>query len=1442
VPIVRPYLFNASRLGMVVVQLDTICVWDDNENMDVDRQSDSFTVLSNLADRLSDETRSRPIILFLGAGVTMFLSEFCKAKPEGWNTWSELARLLAEKLGLTADVERLKGIGSVGLEHCFGYMLSLAKESYYDALAELLVTPPEAASFANLVDEMQNRGGSRRWNLIQKLIGFSDGVVTTNFDAVLAAQIQDDKSWYEPYYLDATAHVPKAVRDGMVKRGSAFKHMLYLHGGIRITEHDSIDVIRRAAREFILDFHSFVRAYPAIEFAGFDNEIGNTTEGITRTRFLYDLSRRTELVFIGHNISDYLIRSAITFGILSFEYKQKSSTNKNVLLINQNLRQGCLSPLIVDDNLRNAISKQFLVEPVFYEELTGLSQGFSESPSTSIDSYINNSTLKIGSGLDTALSSILAHIESNAIIRQKSIVKQMTCAALDEFSPDPIAALIAEDTDNLIIGWFFEYIEKNLEGLQKIISLYRAVENHHRYSIIALGWLSDNYHKIANKSDSNAGPSDTDTVVVTCIRALVSEFDGLSDSNVVNRFLFCLMRLVPTSSAAFFDLIRSLLFQEEHADFALQVLGRCSFLLPPEQLHELLFEYLTPISAREINENYGAGAYPHLRPSHDRFLEHGYVFIEPALVAPLMKREDSTELINLNSVFRSLLRACATAEKEWYELTHREYSLTIEAPPEDHSVDWWNTLEGEDARLSRAAREYPILLVDGIIQSALNLVELEPQQADYIIESMLDGEWLHEWRIALHLLKEFEMPSQSLLYKALVKASSCEWELIRSGVRHELWNLLNARATLLEPSQLAEVLTYIDLSGTKWLDERVTEDGADEEEYRKHLDYMLWLFLHPLAKVLETHDLGDWKYKLGSLNNRGYKLRTGDTLAGGIHSLPGPFETTDITVGQLEDIFTKRSVDDAIVYLIRHPARRNRDDFPARINNSRPLQEFVTRDPKRGALLLKHGRAGELHREYISAIWHGVEQCIDNWRPKSNITQQEVNDIIEIVLALKQFSTTHVLSQTDDSEYFNSSDTISKNLLRAESRMLLSIASNVTQSRHISGLLSLLYELMRYDGDDIASSSYRGKHNNEWQRAPYEGISSVAGRAYLVLFEKITSRSLDPETDNDTYIQLECGLVLPFELLLDAMEGKTNTPMLAAICGVYSGHVVELAGNLGKHLQERYLEILGDFQTRKYDACMEAFISGAVHSGGASKLFWEEFKNFYLFATSNPPENIDIEQYVSSLGSRAGAFILRETDFPGSTDLAFMQIELLRNQENQEPSYKGNTRVFKNSMMHQFIPREKENTAETWRASIIPGFVRLFEKSGEDWELACAIGETFLHIPKGLPLTELSPLVLRCVYTFNDVLEWHCISDMLHLVRNREKASADDVLALLQIANSISEKLVEYKRKHGDKGYLCSFTELPQIAKLAAELTDRNEITSLRDTLICHLELLGYRL
>lgn len=1408
--------------------------------MDVDRQSDSFTVLSNLADRLADEHRTRPIILFLGAGVTMFLSEFCKAKPEGWNTWSVLARLLAERLGLTADVERLKGIGSVGLEHCFGYMLSLAKESYYDALAELLVIPPEAASFANLVDEMQNRGGSKRWNLMQKLIGLSDGVVTTNFDAVLAAQVQGDKSWYEPHYLSSNDLVPKAVLNGMAKRGSASKYMLFLHGGIRVSEHNSLDMIKLAARGLILDFHSFVRAYPAIEYNDNNEAIDHTTRSISRTRFLYELSRNADLVFIGHNISDYLIRSAITFGVLSSERNQSNATNINTLFINQN--KDCLSPLLIDDNFRNAISTQYLVEPVFYEEIAGLRLDFAESSNESIDSGMDTSTLKIGTGLDTALSFMFAHIESDSISRRKSIMNKLTCVSLNNFIPDPIAALIMDDTDGLNIGWFFEYIEKNIEGLQKVVSLFRTVKNHHRYSIIALGWLSDNYHKIADKSDSNAGPSDTDTIVVACIRALVSEYEGLSDSNVVTRFLFCLMRLVPTSSVEFIDLLRILLFQEEHADFALQVLGRCSFLLPPELLHELLVIYLTPISASEIYANYGASAYPHLRPSHDKFLEHGYVFIEPALVAPLMKSEDSTELINLSNVFCSLLRACATTEKEWYALAYSEYSLTIEAPPEDQSVDWWNTLEGEDARLSRAAREYPILLVDGIIRSTLSLAKLEPKQAEYLVESILDGEWLHEWRIALHLLKEIETPSQSLLYKALVKASSCEWDLIRSGIRHELWNLLNARASLLEPSQLAEVLTCIDLSGTKWLDERVTEDGADEEEYRKHLDYMLWLFIHPLAEVLETHDLGNWKYRLDSLNNRGYKLRPGVTLAGGSFSLHGPFETTEITVEQLEDILKKRSVDDIIVYLIRHPARRNRDDFAARINNARPLQEFVTRDPKRGALLLKHGRAGELHREYISAIWHGIEHYIDNWRPKSSISQQEVNDIIEIVLVMKQFSTTHVLSQTDDSEYFNSSDTISKNLLRAESRMLLSIASNVTQPKHISGLLSLLYELMRYDGDDIASSSYRGKHNNEWQRAPYEGISSVAGRAYLVLFEKITSRSLDPETDNDTYIQLECGLVPPFELLLDAMEGKANNPMLAAICGVYSGHVVELAGNLGKHLQERYLTILGDFQTRKYDACMEAFISGAVHSGGASRLFWEEFKNFYLFATSNPPEHIDIEQYISSLGSRAGAFILRENDFPGATDLAFVQIELLQDQPSQKPSNKRNAREFKNAMMHQFIPREKDNTAERWRESIIPEFVKLLGKSGEDWELACAIGETFLHIPKELPLKELSPLVRRCVYTFNDVLEWHCISDMLHLVRNRDKASADDVLALLQIANSISEKLVEYKRKHGDKGYLCSFTELPQIAKLAAELTDRNEITSLRDTLICHLELLGYRL
>ena len=1409
--------------------------------MDVDRQADSFTVLSNLADRLADEHRTRPIILFLGAGVTMFLSEFCKAKPEGWNTWSELARLLAEKLGLTADVERLKGIGSVGLEHCFGYMLSLAKESYYDALAELLVIPPEAASFANLVDEMQNRGGSRRWNLMQKLIGLSDGVVTTNFDAVLAAQIQGDKSWYGPHYLDAAAPVPKAVLDGMVKRGSTFKHMLYLHGGIRITEHDSIDVIRRAARELILDFHSFVRAYPAIESTGIGEGIEHTTEGITRTRFLYELSKNTELVFIGHNISDYLIRSAITFGILSFEYKQTSSANKNILFINQNLQHGCLSPLIVDDNLREAISKQFLVEPIFYEELTGLSQGSSESPNASNDSNINNSTLKIGSGLDTALSSIFAHIESNIIIRRKLIVKQMTSAALDEFSPDPIAALIAKDTDNLIIGWFFEFIEKSLKGLQKVVLLFRVVENHHWYSIIALGWLSDYYHTIANKSDSNAGPSDTDAIVVTCIRALVSEYEGLSNSNVVTRFLFCLMRLVPTSSVEFIDLLRILLFQEEHADFALQVLGRCSFLLPPELLHELLVIYLTPISASEIYANYGASAYPHLRPSHDRFLEHGYVFIEPALVAPLMKSEDSTELINLSNVFRSLLRACAITEKEWYALAYSEYSLTIEAPPEDQSVDWWNTLEGEDARLSRAAREYPILLVDGIIQSTLSLVELEPQQAEYLIESMLDGEWLHEWRIALHLLKEIETPSQSLLYKALVKASSCEWELIRSGIRHEFWNLLKARAAQLKPSQLGEVLTYIDMSGTKWLDERVTEDGADQEEYRKHLDYMLWLFLHPLAEVLETQGLGDWKVRLDSFNGRGYKLRPGDTLAGGIHSLPGPFETTDISVGQLEDIFNKRGVDDAVVYLIRHPARRNRDDFPARINNARPLQEFVTLDPILGAALLTHQRAGELHGEYISAIWHGVEYYIDDWRTKKVVSSQEINNVIEVLLVLQRHRTNHSLPQTEDSDYFNSNETVNENLLRAESRMYLSIASHITQDKYIHRIILVLYNLMQYTEDDIPSSSFRGKHNNEWQRAPYEGISSVAGRAYLVLLEKITSRSLDPGTSSDAYTQLECDLVLPFELMLDAMEGKTNNPMLAAICGVYSGHVVELAGNLRKHLQKRYLTILGDFQTRKYDACMEAFISGAVHSGGASKLFWEEFKNFYLFATNNPPENIDIEQYVSSLGSRAGVFILREIDFPGATDLALKQIGLLRNQQNQEPSYKGITRIFKNLMMHQFIPNEKEKSAERWRASVIPKFVKLLGKSEEDWELACAIGRTFIHIPKELPLKELSTLVRRCVYTFNDVLEWHCISDMLHLVKNREKASADDVLALLQIASSISEKLVEFKRKHGDKGYPGPFTELPQIAKLAAELTDSNEITSLRDTLICHLELLGYR-
>ena len=388
----------------------------------------TYDILAELADRLANKRRTRPLVLFVGTGVTIYLTELEEYVPRGWTTWAGLSLAMQEELGLTNQVEALRRSTRAGLEHEFGYMSVLARENdqYYKALRELFWTDPGQASIAAILHSIQTGRGRHRWQMVKRLLSYVDGVVTTNYDPLLAQmtkELSGTEVWHSPDYVPWHSQLRRSILDDLLAVPSDAKRLVYLHGGIPLAAHDDADRVLEAVKDFVLDYHSYVHAYPPIEKSVGESR-GQARASIPRSSFLIDLARTCDLVFIGHNISDYLLRTAITFGLLT-QVGSPSSLDSplHVALMNQEVEHpghtGVLSADYLPLAMKAVIEQQYLLRPLFVEELAGAREAedrFYETPSARA---ATPSVLPIGAGLDAALKGVFAHIDSDRIRDEK---------------------------------------------------------------------------------------------------------------------------------------------------------------------------------------------------------------------------------------------------------------------------------------------------------------------------------------------------------------------------------------------------------------------------------------------------------------------------------------------------------------------------------------------------------------------------------------------------------------------------------------------------------------------------------------------------------------------------------------------------------------------------------------------------------------------------------------------------------------------------------------------------------------------------------------------------------------------------------------------------------------------------------------------------------------
>ena len=1006
---------------------------------------------------------------------------------------------------------------------------------------------------------------------------------------------------------------------------------------------------------------------------------------------------------------------------------------------------------------------------------------------------------------------------------------------------DELAQKLDTDVSGNAVRWFFEKLPTNVDGLAMARDVFLTVKSHEGVAAASLRWLCENYSAIRGAGTPEDVLGSSDHQIIETTRQLVTERGDQGSLQVQDGLFHCLSRFTPMSVAGLIDLVEQWFTKPQLAVFALSVLGRGAPHVPATFLLPVLQSLMTPMPIAEVIQEHGRHATPYLRPTGERYVQHSHHLLDKAFIEPILARGNLDELRDLTQTLFEALRLCALAEKDWREEMSPSASYLSRYPPEDDSVMWWNTLEGEDAERAVAYGDYPLIIVVWCVTVLQKMHGVDPEAFYDKVIGLLRGEWLHQWRIALHMLCDRTSERLDILTDSLKCAVGLSWKMIWSGVRHELWNLLNSRGTEMTAEQLNVVLTSLELSVTHRLDEKAVAEDARETELRQHADYAMWLFLHPLEDALGDKGLEDWVQRLSYLNARGFRLENGDTLAGGVHSGSWLTDLQDIKRPRLELMYDEFGIEEVVLYLAQHPRRQDPHNWRNCFNNSSVVRSFVSSTPGRVGELARSPRIAEWDSEYITAIGWGLLDMTREWRGREQAPEAEVGSVLQGLAELINLaaSLNYNARETDFEEAKISEQCVQDGLYHACADVSRALAENIDSPEEALELISTIIPLVANAEKDLPKHRQHGREETDWASAPRNSVAGQAGWAVLYLAERAFITVHAASLKGAGLSRLKRKLSEQFKSILDSATRGDRNLNIVALLGYHSSLIAELLAKMDGELLVQFRKFLAEITGEPTTQHARAFITCMVFHGGVSTICWNEFKHLLRVAVEHPTTELDRRKYMEALGARTSVLMQQKDVYPDSWQLAADLIELAEVAPLPIGIGKStNAQEFKRALAWGFLPRRQDNIVDVWRETVIPSFYSLFKWRPKDSTLCSGILQALVQMPRELPLTEAAGLAIATMPVLEPPLDSNTVWDIVRMLTERSEASSNDLQPAIQIAVAVTDLVWQLREGHGGGPGEYWLNDLVKLVKLA-ESDVRAEVHSERERLVVNLERLG---